>query len=159
MMPIRRMTVESRPIDGLRINGWLAWNDATLTEDLPATATVRAFDGTRLPNTSRFSGNLSVDQDIRLGGAMTAVLGGSLGYVGDRQSVFTGGTGARQTFPSYTKVDLHAALRRDSWLGDLSVTNLTDRRGVLYGGIGALPPTAYIYIQPRTIAVSLTKTF
>ena len=153
------LTVESRPIDGLRINGWLAWNDATLTEDLPATATVRAFDGTRLPNTSRFSGNLSVDQDIRLGGAMTAVLGGSLGYVGDRQSVFTGGTGARQTFPSYTKVDLHAALRRDSWLGDLSVTNLTDRRGVLYGGIGALPPTAYIYIQPRTIAVSLTKTF
>ncbi len=42
----------------------------------------------------------------------------------------------------------------------LLVSNVADRRGLLYGGAGSqLPAMAYAYIQPRTARLSIAKTF
>jgi outer membrane receptor protein involved in Fe transport len=153
------LSVGAAPMTGLNLNAWVTWNDATLTENLPPGSTVVGHDGDRLPNTAKFSGNVSVDQQFPLSAKLTGVVGGSWSYVGERLSVLTGGTGVRQSFPSYSKVDLRGGVRNGSWDANLFVTNLTDKRGVLYGGLGAFPPTAFLYIQPRTYGVSVAKAF
>jgi iron complex outermembrane receptor protein len=149
------LSVESRPLTGLVIATWVAWSDAELTEDLPA-GSAPGRSGDRLPYGSRFSGNFSLERNFPLPGSLSGFVGGSLSYVGDRKGVF-GGT--RQTLPAYAKTDLRAGVRHDSWSADFFVNNVADRRGVLNGGVGAVPPFAFNYIQPRTVGLSLAKTF
>jgi iron complex outermembrane receptor protein len=154
------LAVQASPVTGLQISGWFAWNDAELTEPLPpgAAGTAVGRAGERLPNTSRVSSYLSVDQEFSLTGALMAFIGGSVAYVGDRVGPFRA-VPVRQEFESYTQVDLRVGLRMESWSGNIFATNVSDERGALFGGLGANPSTAFTYIQPRTIGVSLSKTF
>jgi iron complex outermembrane recepter protein len=152
------LSAEARPLDGLTISAWTAWNDAELTEAFPPTSLSFGREGDRLPYTSRFSGNLSIDQEFSLTQALTGYVGGSLSYIGDRKSVFTG-SALRQEFPSYTQFDVRAGVELDSWAASLFVNNLADKRGILSGGIGTAYPFAFAYIQPRTVGLSVTKTF
>ena len=105
-----------------------------------------------MPYTSRFSTNLSVDQQFPLTSRVTGFVGASLSYVGDRQDVFTG-TAQRANLPAYAKTDLRSGVTYDSWTLDLYVNNVTDRRGLLSGGVGNSLPFALNYIQPRTIGL------
>jgi iron complex outermembrane receptor protein len=156
------LSVDVRPLRGLTISTWVTWNDAELTQDLPPASTVYGAAGDRLPYSSRFSGNFSVDEEFALTTDLTGFVGGSESYVGDREGIFTGLPGApapRQSFPAYAKTDLRAGLKYGSWHWNLFVTNVADRRGVLGGGIGAVPPYSFIYIQPRLVGMSVEKTF
>jgi len=65
----------------------------------------------------------------------------------------------RQDYPDYTKVDLHAGAKYDLWAVNLYVNNVTDRRAALYGGLGGFPAFAFNYIQPRTVGLSIVRTF
>jgi iron complex outermembrane recepter protein len=150
-------SMQSTPFDGTTIAAWGAWNDAELTEPFPPGPLFGA-DGDRLPLSSRWSGNLSVDQEFALATNLTAALGASVTYIGSRKGLFTA-TSARAAYPDYTRVDLHGGLKRDSWALDLFVNNVTDKRASLSGGTGFFPPYSVVYIQPRTIGMSLMKTF
>lgn len=152
------LSMESRPVAGLKVGAWIALGDAELTENLPPTSTVFGASGDRLPYSSRVSGNLSADQEWSLTDRMKGFIGGSLNYIGDRQGDLIG-TPARQDLPGYARIDLNAGIRRSVWTADLFVTNVTDRRGILYGGLGAFPPTAFVYIQPRTVGLNISTTF
>jgi len=80
-------------------------------------------------------------------------------YVGKREGGFTG-SAVRQIFPAYAQADLRAGVKHDPWSINVFVTNLTDKRGLLAGGIGEGPyPTYFSYIQPRTVGLSLSRTF
>ena len=81
-----------------------------------------------------------------------------MSYVGDRTGIFQK-TALRQIFPAYVKVDLRAGVRYESWIANFYVTNVGDKRGILNGGVGYNPPYAFNYIQPRTVGLSLSKTF
>lgn len=152
------LSLDLRPANGLTISAWGAYNKAVLTEPLPPGATVVGRAGDRLPFSPRYSGTLSVDYRGSLGEGVTGSLGGSVSRVGDRAGSFLATT-ARQTYPAYTKVDLRAGLDYRDWSLTLYATNLTDRRGVLGGGAGTFPPNAYIYLQPRTVGLSLARKF
>ncbi len=154
------LAVHANPASGLEISGWFVWNDAELTEPLPpgSPGTAVGATGERLPNTSRVSGYLSVDQEFSLSGALIGFVGGSVAHVGDRVGPFRA-VPVRQQFEAYTQVDLRVGLKMDSWTANVFATNVGDERGDLFGGLGANPPTAFTYIQPRTIGVSLSKTF
>jgi outer membrane receptor protein involved in Fe transport len=153
------LSLEVRPFSETTVSTWVSWGTAELTESFPSTATVAGNEGDRLPNSARVSANLSFDQRFTLSPSWNGAVGAALTYMGERKSVFACRTCGRQTFPEYTKLDLHASLSRDAWEANLFVTNATDRRGVLYGGIGAVPPFAYAFIQPRTYGISLIRTF
>jgi outer membrane receptor protein involved in Fe transport len=152
------LSVESRLQSGLMMAAWVAYNNATLTEAFPTSSQTYGADGDRLPYSSQFSGNLSLDQDFQLGGNLIAIVGGSLSYVGERFSYFTA-TPIRQRLPAYAQTDLHGGVRYEDWAVNLSVNNVTDRRGVLTGGLGSINELSFNYIQPRTIGLSLSKTF
>jgi outer membrane receptor protein involved in Fe transport len=152
------LAVQSRPITGLTLGGWVAFGEAELTESLPKGSTIFGNSGSRLPYSSRFSGRFSADESFPLTAGMIGSLGGSVNYSSDRQSVFTS-TAVRQDLPAYARVDLHAGVGMGTWSSNLFATNITDRRGALYGGIGSFPPTAFTYIQPRTIGLSVERKF
>lgn len=152
------LSATSRPVTGLSISAWFDYDDAVLTQAFPASSTSFGLTGDRLPLSSRYSGNLSLDQRFVLSNRLTGFIGATASYVGDRIGVFTQSE-VRQTYPAYTKTDLHAGVEDDSWTLNLYVNNVADVRGELSGGIGYYHPFSFIYITPRTVGMSLTKVF
>jgi iron complex outermembrane recepter protein len=153
------ISVESRPLTGLKIGAWISLNDAVLTSGFPPASAAYGISGDRLPNAARFSGSLSLEQDFHLSSRVTGFVGGSIAYVSNREGVFTQ-TPERQNFPAYAKMDLRAGAKYELWSVNLYVNNVADRRGVLAGGVGGLVnPMAFILIQPRTTGLSISRTF
>ena len=68
-------------------------------------------------------------------------------------------TSQRQICPAYNKADLRAGVKVNSWSASLFVNNATGTRGVLNVGIGYVLPNAFIYTQPRTVGVSISRSF
>jgi iron complex outermembrane recepter protein len=157
------LSLEVRPFTGLAAKGWVAWDDAVLTQAFPATSTVYGADGDRLPYSSRYSGNISVEEEFPISSQWNGYVGGVVSYVGDREGVFRGETAGvpqpRQDLPGYARADIHAGVKYDSWTTNFYLNNVADRRGVLEGGLGGFPPFGFMYIQPRTVGVSVTKIF
>jgi outer membrane receptor protein involved in Fe transport len=142
----------------LTISAWGAWNDAELTQSFPANSAAFGLSGDRLPYSSRFSANVSVDEEFPLFSRATGFIGGAVNYVGSRMGEFTS-SAQRTEFPAYATTELRAGMRLDDWTVHLFVNNLTDRRGVLYGGLGSNVPMAYFIIQPRTAGLSIDRKF
>jgi hypothetical protein len=144
------------------VAAWVTWNDAVLKQGFPTASTEAGgsygLAGDRLPYGSRFSGTVSFEQQFPLTNTLRGLLGASLSYIGGREGEFTGSPD-RQNYPAYAKANLQAGLRWDEWSTNLSVSNLADRRGTLAGGLGSFPPTAFTYIQPRTVGLSMSRTF
>ena len=161
------LSVEFRPIDSLRVTSWVAFNHALLT-DVPQDSPLVVFKDSRLPYSARWSGNLSVDKAFRLGTNVTASAEASLSYVGDRKGrFFTSCVGAtctgfpQENFRSYTQLDLRAEATFSSWTISAFINNVTDERGVLRRGRDASLSLLYAvsYTQPRTIGLSLARSF
>jgi iron complex outermembrane recepter protein len=159
------LSAQAKPLTGLSITGWVAWNDARLTEPMPAASSVFGSSGDRLPYSEPFSGNLSLEQRFPL----TALVRGAMGFVGGDVSYVPNRVGQfasvylvppeRQDLPCYTKVDLRTGIDYDTWTVNLYVNNVADTRGVLDSGLDLIPTNAFIYIQPRTIGMTVSKTF
>jgi len=152
------LSATARPTGSLTLSGWIVYDEAALTKAFPANSPSYGAPGDRLPNTPRFSGNVSAEQEFPLWSGATGSLGALAAYVGNRVSVFTG-SALRQDFPSYTRVDLHASVKYDSWKTSLFVNNIADKRGLLQGGLGYFYPATFQYIEPRTIGLSVMKSF
>jgi iron complex outermembrane recepter protein len=157
------LSMQVHPLEGLALAAWVSYNDAALTETLPTSSTATGFAGSRLPNSSRFDGNLSLNYEFSLSSDVTVTSGVTVSYVGDRYgpfgSIYNANPTQREFYPFYVKTDVHVGTRYKEWTANLFVNNLADRRGVLGGGIGSYPPFAYAYLQPRTIGISLERRF
>jgi outer membrane receptor protein involved in Fe transport len=152
------LSLESRPWTGLTTAGWVAFNHAVLTQPFPATSPIFAQAGDRLPNSSRWSGNVSADQDFRVSAGTTASIGGAVSYVGDRAGGYKADAQSRQPdLPAYAKVDLRARLAFSAWTINAFVNNLTNKRGVMSGDLQF--STRFVYIQPRTVGFAFAKPF
>lgn len=152
------LSVESRPLTGLMIAAWAAYDDAALTQDLPTGSSAYGVAGNRLPLSPRISAHLSLKQDFPLWNEVTGFVGGSIDYIGNREGLFVS-TPERAYYAPYARADVLSGIRFDSWTVNLYGNNITDRRGVLGGGIGMFPPFAYNIIQPRTIGLNVIKKF
>jgi outer membrane receptor protein involved in Fe transport len=156
------LSIQSRPVSGLTIAAWVTWIEAVLTQTVPGAGVageIYGFEGDRLPNTPRWSGNLSVDYNFPLTGDFRGIVGGALSYVGDRLDAFSSASPQRQDLPAYAKLDLHVGTTFKSWTGNFYVNNVTDKHGLISGGIGNQLPYSFYYIQPRTVGLTVEKTF
>jgi iron complex outermembrane recepter protein len=155
------LSVQLRPVTGLNLAAWVVYNEAVLTEPLPPGppgGSSYGVPGDALPYSSRWSGNLALDQDFPLTSVLTGFAGATMSYVGAREDGFTDSP-ARQYLPPYARTDLRAGLKYDLWTANLYANNVADRRGVISGGLGEGLPTHFFEIQPRTIGISVTRTF
>jgi iron complex outermembrane recepter protein len=154
------LSLESRPTPDLKLAAWVVLSQAELTQNFPANSTVNGVTGDPLPNSSRFSGNLSADQQFALVGRLKGFAGATIAYVGERLGNFPDQFQTqRQEFPAYAKIDLRTGLKYDTWTASLSALNVADRRGVVNGGADSVPNYAFYYINPRTVSLSVVKIF
>ncbi|MBD3759644.1 TonB-dependent receptor [Rhizorhabdus sp.] len=152
------LTLTAKPWTGMTMSGWVAYNDAKLTRSISA-INISARKGARLAYSSPWSGSVSLDQKIELGGGLTGSVGGDVSFVGNRTGLFRAANVVRARFPSYTEFSLRAGLNYDDWALRAYVNNLTDKRGVLRGGIDSTVAGRITYIEPRTYGLTLTKEF
>lgn len=156
------LSMQARPVSSLTIAAWVSWDEAVLTQTVPGAGQageIYGFTGDPLPNTPRFSGNLSLDYNFPLANNFKGFAGGVLSYVGDRKDAFSSVSPQRQDLPAYASLDLHVGAIYDTWRLNLYVNNVADKRGLISGGVGNAIPYAFYYIQPRTVGLSATKTF
>lgn len=156
------LSAAARPTSATKLSTWVTYNDAVLKEGFPEASTAAGgaygAKGDRLPYGARFSGGVSIEQQMALPGSVVPFIGAALSYVGNRVGEFTTSP-ARQVYPAYTKADLRAGLAYHSVTATLFVNNLTDRRALLGGGLGSFPPFAFTVIQPRTVGLTVSMTF
>jgi len=153
------LSVNARPWTGLTIGAWVDWNDAKLAEAFPSNAALIGMSGDRLPFSSRFTGNASVEQEFPLWSGTTGYAGGMLSYVGNRQGEFFF-TPERPYYPSYTQTDLRVGLQNGGWRFGVFAKNIVDKRGITGGTLpNPWAGLGYTYIQPRTVGMSLSYSF
>jgi len=161
------LSVQARPGMGLTISAQASYNDAKLTQDMPADA-VRAgsfgLNGDKLPYSIPWSGGFAVNQDIPVTGGWTGFVGGAVTYVGRRRGEFASDAASlRPQMSAYTMLDLRAGVRFNSWLLNLYLNNVANERGV----VGVWPTTVTgvtggyygTIIQPRTLGLSVSRNF
>jgi iron complex outermembrane recepter protein len=159
------LSVESRPANGLRLAAWVVFSDAELTEIPPGVTLtgIIASPGDSLPDSSRFSGHVSVDQEFPLSGAITGFVGATESYLGQREGAYgnINGIYGTQRFvsPAYAKTDLRAGAKYDSWTANLYINNATDRFGLISGDDQNSFANIRYVIQPRTVGLSIAKIF
>jgi iron complex outermembrane recepter protein len=155
------LTLTAQPTPDLSISAWGAYTDAELTAPLASTASlINGRAGDRLPYSSRVSGSIAAEWELPVTSVANVTLGAAVSYVGSRNGRFQQGVTARETYPSYTQVDLHAALTFGTWQLNAFINNATDELAILRSGVDNFGTPNYVtYIQPRTIGVSLSKTF
>lgn len=163
------LSLEAHPTQRLTITAEGAYDNAVLTQNLPSGSSLYGLQGDRLPYSMRFSGGLSVNQDIALGQEWLGFVGGSVNYVGSRPWEFTtccnasGQPNPRIEFPAYTQFNVRTGARSDSWLINLYINNVADKRGIvgLVASTAVSAPGGYYatVIQPRTVGLSVNKTF
>src|SRR5262249_19322228 len=118
----------------------------------------------------KFSGGVTANQDIWLSNNWIGFVGGAVNYIGSRPEEFASGPPPytaqtqRAWLPAYTQINLRTGARYESWLVNLYVNNITDKRGLVglfqyghnYGNKGDALATV---IQPRTVGLSVSRNF
>lgn len=149
------LAADWRPLPGLTVSGWVAFNEAELANPLPSTSSVSAPAGAALPYASEWSGRLSLEQKFPLWGSTDGYIAGTVTCVGDRLGPFASVGGSRAEHPAYEQVNLGGGIRWENWNLSLFVNNLSDERGELIEGLSGDRE----YIAPRIVGMSITKAF
>jgi iron complex outermembrane recepter protein len=155
------LSLEARPMDGLSMSAWVAYNDAELAERAPVpfgTGSTFIDAGTDLPFSAKWTCGLSIDQRFPVGSEASMVVGADGSYVGERPGTLSN-TNMANAKPSYVQINLRTGFTYETLQLNAFVNNVTDKRGVLRGGDDGLGPNLINYIQPRTIGLSMSKDF
>ena len=150
------LSIEVRPLAGLKITGWGAYDHAVLTQ------TYNGFGnaGDHLPNTPTWSGYLAADQEFPLVSGLSGFAGASIGYQGNRTPNIgpLPSSATPGDLPAYTKADLRAGLKWGPWSARAyadNVTNQTPRVTYIGGPFG----NGYVDLRPRTVGFSVARKF
>ena len=166
----------------LQISGGFAWYDAKLTQDYCAATDAqgnlepdcflpaedgppdRAFEGTRLPVTAKFKGNVTARYSFDWRGG-EAYWQASVAHQGDRTNDLREAQSALfGTLDAYTLVDLSAGWKKDRWSIDVFLKNAFDKRAELarFSECAALTcgyESYTVFAQPRTLGIRFSREF
>ncbi|WP_457096997.1 TonB-dependent receptor [Lysobacter sp. P5_B9] len=169
----------------LQLGAGAAFYDAKLTENYcgftddngnPVTdcPDPEAPDGTQLPVTPKFKGNLIARYNFNIG-SFDSFVQGAVVHVGDRKSdLRLLERGILGDLPAYTTADLSAGISKNSWSLSVYVNNVFDERAqinrftncaeTVCGAAGVVPeyPNGQVYTvtnQPRTFGVRFSQEF
>ncbi|GIL38936.1 TonB-dependent receptor [Rhodospirillales bacterium TMPK1] len=150
----------ARPFDGLTLGATFAYTNATLTDPAPDLSGV---PGDRLPTIPRWAWSGTADYEWAAFAGWNATVGGTLQYVGERNSGFAGSkTSPNYRMDSYTTVDLRAGLSDGRYQLNAFVQNLTDERGLANAGVsvsGGVTNANVVFVRPRTTGLRFSVQF
>ena len=153
------LTLTLAPTSALTLVAAFGYTDAELSEDAPDLGGAK---GDRLPDTPEFTGSLSGDYALDLGGR-DGFVGATVRHVTDRVVSYDASASVPQyDLPDYTTVDLRTGLQLGDTRLQLYVKNAFDERGQLsattaFSALGG--PVWVSLVQPRTIGVNLISQF
>jgi outer membrane receptor protein involved in Fe transport len=155
------------PMDGLTISASVAYYDSELKDDYcqnPPKCTDGAPEGSPLPLTPDFKGNVVARYEFPLGG-FDANVQGAIAYESDRPSAIDPNDNAiLGDIPSSTVFDLSGGFGKDSWTLEMFIQNLTNEDAPM--GISVECAVSFCGVQPygirmvpRTIGVRFEQKF
>lgn len=152
-------SIDWQPIGGLDLNGNVSYTLAQLTTDMPAGGGAVGYAGDRLPDSPKWSAELSADYRIALWSDWIGLAGASYSYVGNRFGEFSSTTAVpRFPLPSYQVIDLRTGIADDRWKIMLYAKNVGDSHGLVDNYLLG-PFTSVSIIQPRTFGISIDRSF
>lgn len=153
------LSAQSKPTANLTLSGWVDWTEAVLTAGLPPTSVAVGSPGDRLPFSPRVSGSVTAEEEFPISEEASLFMSGQVSYQGNRFANFSFTT-QRPYYPAYAEVNLRGGIYVHDWRFALFANNIADRRGILGGSLPVpFGGNGYTYIQPRTVGVSVAKTF
>jgi len=142
-------------VQALTLRAAASYVDARLTEDSPALGGV---SGDRLPTAPQFAASLGGRFDLGAG-----FVAATVGHTGVRNTGFPGGLGSpNYRLPAYTTLDVNAGATLAGFDIGVYVRNLSDERGQVSAYtafVGAGEPVTVNFIRPRTIGVTVSRSF
>jgi outer membrane receptor protein involved in Fe transport len=160
------------PIDGLVLGLNLSYTDAQMTDAVASLGTVK---GARLPQTPFWSGSFTADYKTPIDERWNFEVGagyrykGSQYYLVEGQSIGTLANGKPELAGgeenAYGQVDLHAGINDGSWRISVYAKNVTNDLHLIdvattYAAVFNTPVDyGGNYLQPRTIGISIDKSF
>jgi iron complex outermembrane recepter protein len=150
----------ARPMDGLTLAATFAYTNAELVDPAPDLSGV---PGDRLPTIPRWAASLSADYEWPVFSGWNGTAGGTLAYVGQRNSGFPGSkTSPNYVMDSYTTLDIRAGLTSDRYQITAFVQNLTDERGLVNASVsvsGGVTSSNVVFVRPRTVGARFSVQF
>jgi outer membrane receptor protein involved in Fe transport len=153
-----------QPVHGLTFGFNGAYTEANLTTDAPAAGGVA---GDELPFVPKWSGAITADYTWPIMDGWTGDVGGSVNYVGARESGFVGNGGAINGYgvpvPSFTTLNLNAGVTHGPVTFQAYIRNIGNSHGIVYVPVLSAPiltnyNTASV-IPPLTFGGQITVTF
>ncbi len=147
-----------RPVAGLSLYANGAYQNAYLTQALPAGGASAAGSGAALPLTPLWSGSVGGDYSFPLFAQWKGQVGGDWRYVDQTMGGFAAAGGVRFVHPSYNLLDLRAGVTNDQWTLMVYAKNIGDDIGQT-SDLNLGPFTRVAVLQPRTFEISLSTRF
>lgn len=154
------LDISARPTEQLEIAFVASYTDAELSEDNPIPSS--GLEGDEITYIPELTYTLSGQYTVPLpSGNLDAQFGLDVSYVGSRDTELRPNNPLNIELDSYTLVNLRAGLVSDSWSATLSVNNLFDDDSDVdvFRIIPGLTPDGFIPQRPRTISLSVSKSF
>lgn len=157
-------SLTGKPWPGMTVHAGLGYTRAVLTTDAPDAIYGRAGDA--LPNSAKWTANLSARQGYSLGDGFKGFSSATLTYLGAREFDFSPESSVpRLHAGAFATVDLATGVSRNKWSVVAYIRNLADRRGVVQMvnldqvTFASSGPYGATLITPRTIGVTLSTAF
>jgi iron complex outermembrane receptor protein len=141
-----------------------SYQDAVLTKgstpEQVALNPTLGVTGDKIANVPPWQANIGLNYTAPLNDSMTWTLAGDVTY---RDATNSQTNLADNNFnvplSAYTLVNLHASLSSGGWTGTIFVRNLSDDRAKISAINSQQDPLALLTVRPRTVGISLSKTF
>ncbi|NQE61638.1 TonB-dependent receptor [Caulobacter sp. RHG1] len=152
-----------RPMTGLTLSSAIGVSDAKLTEDMTnSSVTVSGstgLAGDRLPFVPKFSGSLNADYVWPISDGLSGLIHLDASYTGGTASQFRPSFVYYEKVPSYTVVGARVGVEGDGWGAYAFAQNLTNSVGPvsITSAAGALDQV--VSLTPRTVGVTVRRTF
>ena len=159
------LSTQWRPVRGLTLGLNGAYTEANLTSAAPAAGGIA---GDELPFVPKWAGAFTADYSWLIADGWMADVGGSVNYIGDRQSGFTDACAAhpgacKATVPSFTTLNLNAGVTHGAVAFQAFIRNIGNSHGIVYVPVLSEPlltnyNTASV-IPPLTFGGQVTVAF
>ncbi|MEH6676886.1 TonB-dependent receptor [Phenylobacterium sp.] len=152
-------------LPGFSANFAVRRSDQKLTEDNPLVAgppanPLAGLEGERIPNTSKWGGNLGVEQTFTMFG-LDAYARADASYTGEAFTTFSPNDPIRRAFGDYTLVDLRSGVQTGTWEASIYVRNLFNERALTGWNVQSRPgiPDLVRTTEPRELGIQLGYNF
>ncbi|MDT9599811.1 TonB-dependent receptor [Sphingosinicella rhizophila] len=157
--------ISPHSLQGFTANFAVRYSDQKLTEDNPLVVGPppnpnAGREGERIPFTSKFSGNLGMEQKFEVQG-LDMFARADISYIGSAYTTFSRTDPLRRKVGDYALVDLRLGVEEGGWDASLYVRNLFNERAFTNWTIESRPgiPDRVLTTDPREVGIQAAYRF